>query len=117
MAVSRLRLAIARSGRRAHRKEADTVRFAPTLVDDFDGTTEKIAKIVGVSDDLDRVARAEADARTQFGDHVSAARSQPYYLDVTHPDANKGAVLHHFSREYDMPLARIATLGDSRTTC
>ncbi len=30
-------------------------------------------------------------ARAQFGDHVSAARSQPYYADITHPDANKGA--------------------------
>jgi Cof subfamily protein (haloacid dehalogenase superfamily) len=93
-------------------KEADTVRFAPTVVESFDGMTEGIAKIVGISDDLDRVAKAEADARAKFGDHVSAARSQPYYLDVTHPDANKGAVLHHFSREYDVPLQRIATLGD-----
>jgi Cof subfamily protein (haloacid dehalogenase superfamily) len=93
-------------------KEADTVRFAPTVVHDFAGTTEHIAKIVGVSDDLELVARAEADARTRFGDHVSAARSQPYYLDVTHPDANKGAVLHYFSREHGVPLEKIATLGD-----
>ena len=93
-------------------KEADTVRFAPTVVQSLDATTEKVAKIVGVSDDLDRVAEAEADARERFGEHVSAARSQPYYLDVTHPQANKGAVLRHFSREYDVPLERIATLGD-----
>jgi len=93
-------------------KEADTVRFAPTVVDSFDGTTERIAKIVGVSDDLAAVARAEADARRRFGDHVSAARSQPYYLDVTHPQANKGAVLRYLSREHDIPLSRIATLGD-----
>jgi Cof subfamily protein (haloacid dehalogenase superfamily) len=102
-----------RDAKAAHvAKEADTVRFAPTVVDSFDGMTEKIAKIVGVSDDLAAVARAEADARGRFGDHVSAARSQPYYLDVTHPQANKGAVLHHFSREHDIPLSRIATLGD-----
>jgi Cof subfamily protein (haloacid dehalogenase superfamily) len=93
-------------------KEADTVRFAPTVVDSFDGIAENVAKIVGVGDDLDRVAEAEADARARFGEHVSAARSQPYYLDVTHPEANKGAVLAHFSREYDVPLERIATLGD-----
>ncbi len=93
-------------------KEADTVRFAPTVVDSLDGIVDGIAKIVGVSDDLGRVAKAESDARAKFGEHVSAARSQPYYLDVTHPQANKGAVLHHFSREYDVPLERIATLGD-----
>jgi Cof subfamily protein (haloacid dehalogenase superfamily) len=93
-------------------KEADTVRFAPTVVADFDGITEGVAKIVGVSDDLERVKQAEIGAREKFARHVSAARSQPYYLDVTHPQANKGAVLHYFSRKYDVPLQRIATLGD-----
>lgn len=93
-------------------KETDTVRFASTAVDSLEGIVDGIAKIVGVSDDLDRVAEAEADARARFGEHVSAARSQPYYLDVTHPQANKGAVLHHLSREYGIPLERIATLGD-----
>jgi Cof subfamily protein (haloacid dehalogenase superfamily) len=102
-----------RDAKAAHvAKEADTVRFAPTVVDDVHGITDGIAKIVGVSDDLGRVGEVEADARGQFGDHVSAARSQPYYLDVTHPQANKGAVLRYFSREYDVPLQRIATLGD-----
>jgi Cof subfamily protein (haloacid dehalogenase superfamily) len=94
------------------KKEADTVRFAPSVVASFDGITDSIAKIVGVSDDLDVVAEAEAAARKRFGDRVSAARSQPYYLDVTHPEANKGAVLHYFSRKYEIPLERIATLGD-----
>lgn len=94
------------------RKEADTVKFEPTVVASFDGVVERIAKIVGVSDDLERVAKAEAEARAKFGAHVSAARSQPYYLDVTHPEANKGAVLRHLSRERDVPLERIATIGD-----
>ncbi len=93
-------------------KEADTVRFAPSVVESFDGIIDSIAKIVGISDDLDVVAEAEAVARKRFGDRVSAARSQPYYLDVTHPEANKGAVLRYFSREYEIPLERIATLGD-----
>ncbi|HUA74765.1 MAG TPA: Cof-type HAD-IIB family hydrolase [Solirubrobacteraceae bacterium] len=96
------------------RKEAETVRFEPTVVKSFEGIERDVAKIVGVSvhDDLDRVAEAEADARGQFGEHVSAARSQPYYLDVTHPQANKGAVLDYLSREYKIPKERIATLGD-----
>ncbi len=94
------------------RKEADTVRFEPTVLQSFEGITEGIAKIVGVGDDLDRVTKAEAHARERFGEQVSAARSQPYYLDVTHPEANKGAVLHYFSRKYEVPLERIATLGD-----
>jgi len=94
------------------RKEADTVRFEPTVVESFEGVADGVVKIVGISDDLDAVARAEAAARERFGDHVSAARSQPYYLDVTHPEANKGAVVRYLSRVYDIPPSRIATLGD-----
>jgi hypothetical protein len=58
---------------------------------------EGIVKIVGISEDLQAVARCETDVRQQFGDHVSAARSQPYYLDVTHPNANKGVVVRRMS--------------------
>jgi Cof subfamily protein (haloacid dehalogenase superfamily) len=94
------------------RKEAATVRFEPTVVESFAGLSDGIAKIVGVSDELDDVAAAEAAAREQFGEHVSAARSQPYYLDVTHPEANKGAVARYLSRRYEIAPQRIATIGD-----
>jgi hydroxymethylpyrimidine pyrophosphatase-like HAD family hydrolase len=43
---------------------------------------------------------------------VTAARSQPYYLDVTHPDANKGAVARYVSAKYAIPPKAIATIGD-----
>ena len=47
-------------------------------------------KVVGVSDDHARVAACEAVLQQEFGTLVSAARSQPYYLDVTNLTANKG---------------------------
>ena len=50
--------------------------------------------------------------RGRFGDHLPAARSQPYYLDVTHPDANKGSVAKHISARYGRPAGQIATIGD-----
>ncbi len=93
-------------------REAATVQFAPTLVKSFDGMTDGIAKIVGISDDYDLVASAERLAHDEFGDHVSAARSQPYYLDVTHPDANKGGVVKFLSATYDIAPEEIATIGD-----
>ena len=46
------------------------------------------------------------------GDHVAAARSQPYYLDVTHPDANKGAVARALAAKYSIAPEAIATIGD-----
>lgn len=92
--------------------EAQTVQFAPTLRADYEGLAEGIAKIVGVGDDHDAVARAATAAQERFGDHVSAARSQPYYVDVTHPQANKGSVVEYLSRRYDIPGEQIATIGD-----
>jgi hypothetical protein len=93
-------------------REAATVKFAPTLREDYDGLVDQIAKIVGVSDDHDAVARVAADAHERFGDHVSAACSQPYYVDVTHPQANKGGVVEFLARHYEIPDASIATIGD-----
>ena len=58
-------------------RETWTVQFAPTLVPSFDGLEQDVAKVVGVSDDHEVVEAAAVAARAQFGDHVSAARSQP----------------------------------------
>ncbi len=93
-------------------REAATVEFEPKLMTSLDGLTTDVAKLVGVSDDLDAVARAATAAHDQFGDHVTAARSQPYYLDVTHPDANKGAVARYLSARYKIPPEAMATIGD-----
>ena len=93
-------------------RESATVRFEPKVMASLDGLTSDVAKLVGVSDDLDAVARASEAAHDKFGDHVAAARSQPYYLDVTHPDANKGAVAQYLSRKFSIPTESIATIGD-----
>jgi len=93
-------------------RETATVRFEPKVMASLDGLTSDVTKLVGVSDDLDAVARASEAAHDQFGDHVAAARSQPYYLDVTHPDANKGAVAQYLARTYSIPTDSIATIGD-----
>ena len=93
-------------------RERQTVLFAPTVVSTFDDLDQEIVKIVGVSDDLEAVARCEGEVRRRFGAHVSAARSQPYYLDVTHPNANKGAVVKRLSEILAVPADEIATIGD-----
>ena len=93
-------------------REAQTVQFEPTVVESFDGLESDIAKIVGVSDDHDAVAAAATAASDEFGDRVSSSRSQPYYLDITHPLANKGAVARFLSARYGIPPEEIATIGD-----
>jgi Cof subfamily protein (haloacid dehalogenase superfamily) len=92
-------------------REAKTVVFDPTTVESFDGVTE-VAKIVGVSDDHDLVAKTTDHVREKFGEHVSAAQSQPYYLDITHPHANKGEVVSYLSARLGIPAEQFATIGD-----
>ena len=93
-------------------REAWTVKFPPKVVQDFNGVLNKVVKIVGVSDDHHLVQRCEADAQESIGERATAARSQPYYLDVTHHDANKGFVADYLSRTLGIPRAEIATIGD-----
>ena len=93
-------------------REQWTVKFPPTVVAEFGALLERAVKIVGISDDLERVARCEKDAQSALGKEASAARSQPYYLDVTHPNANKGTVVMTLSKLLSVPPPEIATIGD-----
>jgi Cof subfamily protein (haloacid dehalogenase superfamily) len=93
-------------------RETRTVQFAPTVVDRYDNLTDDVVKLVGVSDDPHAIAAATSAARDRFGDHLSVASSQPYYLDITHPHANKGAVLLDLSARYSIPPEQIAAIGD-----
>jgi hypothetical protein len=93
-------------------REAWTVKFEPKVMQGLEGLTDRVAKIVGVSDDHGAVAKAATAAHERFGDDVAAAASQPYYLDVTHPSANKGFVATYLADKYGFTTAEIATIGD-----
>ena len=94
-------------------REAWTVKFNAKVVPEFtDAHLARAIKIVGISDDLDLVAACEKWVQKILGEKASAARSQPYYLDVTHPQANKGTVVATLSRLLNVPPERIAAFGD-----
>lgn len=93
-------------------REQWTVKFPPIVDASFDNKLDRVAKIVGVGDDYDLVARCEKDVQQLVGSRASAARSQPYYLDVTHPKANKGEVVLMLSELLKIPTEQIVTIGD-----
>jgi hypothetical protein len=95
------------------RHEADVCQFEPLAVDDFDAVSDGVAKIVGASDDAEALIKARMTIQSKFGERVSATNSQSYYLDVTNPRANKGAVVDYLSTTFDVPLDAIATIGDA----
>jgi hypothetical protein len=94
-------------------REAWTVKFDPKVMQDgIEGLTDGVIKLVGVNDDHDAIEKATEAAVEKFGDKVTAAASQPYYLDVTHPKANKGEVAEYLARRYKLTAEEIATIGD-----
>ena len=93
-------------------REAWTVKFPPKVLADFSGHLEHAVKIVGVSDDRDAVNKCEAACQEKLKGRASAQTSQPYYLDVTNPQANKGGVADYLAKHFQLELEEIAVLGD-----
>jgi Cof subfamily protein (haloacid dehalogenase superfamily) len=93
-------------------RECRTVAFPPEVVASFEGLFAAAVKVVGVSDDFARVREADREIALAFATEVSVSRSQPYYVDVTNPVANKAAVVRYHAGRLGIPAAEIATIGD-----
>jgi Cof subfamily protein (haloacid dehalogenase superfamily) len=93
-------------------REQYTVQFAPTVVNDFEPFIDKTVKLVGVTDEVELAKRCEKELQEMAGDRVSAALSQPYYLDITNPEANKGHVAELACKHYSIQPENIVTIGD-----
>ncbi len=93
-------------------REVHAVGFEPVVLDSFAGLRGDVIKVVGVSDDPERVARAESAVRSRAGESVSATRSQSYYLDVTDSRAHKGHVVRYLAERLGVPVGDVATIGD-----
>ncbi len=93
-------------------RESSNVRFDPIEVRDLFGVIEAPIKIVGVSDDRPLVARCESELNERLGAYASAARSQHHYLDITHPEANKGMVVREAARLLKISTDEVAAIGD-----
>lgn len=96
--------------------EIRTIESAPVLVETFDhrDTMDRCYKIVGVSRDFAALAQCERDLSNELGASATVNRSQLYYLDITHPEANKGYVVRALSRLLSIPQHAIAAIGDGR---
>jgi len=93
-------------------RERRAVGFDPTVVVGFEADLEAVDKVVGVSNDHVLLARVEAEARVELGGAANVQLSQPYYLDITHPEANKGAAVRSLCGLIGVDPARTAVIGD-----
>lgn len=92
--------------------ERKTILAEPEVVSDFAPHLARAAKIVGSATDFESLSAAEATLRQALGTQAFVARSQPYYLDVTAPNVDKGTVLDFLSRRLAVAPESIAVLGD-----
>ena len=93
-------------------RERRTVGFDATVVASFDGVIDRVDKIVAASNDVALLDRVEAELRGAVGGSANVERSQPYYIDVTHPRANKGEAVRAIAAHLGVDLAQTVVIGD-----
>lgn len=93
-------------------REEFVIQTKPKQLGNFNDIAGEPAKIVGVSDQHDRVLECEKMVQEKFGAQASATKSQAYYLDITHPQANKGVVIDTLAQYSGIERSAIATIGD-----
>jgi Cof subfamily protein (haloacid dehalogenase superfamily) len=93
--------------------EEHTVKFPPTVVPSVEGALASAYKVVGVSEDHELLKRCETEMQAALGEGASVSRSQPYYLDVTHPQANKGVAVRQMAALMGVPMEEVAVIGDN----
>ncbi|HXC88775.1 MAG TPA: Cof-type HAD-IIB family hydrolase [Stellaceae bacterium] len=92
--------------------EIHTIQTQPTIVPSFDGRLAAVSKIVGASQDHDRVATAVAAGQRDLRGRATVLRSQPYYCDVTPPGIDKGRLVDLLAERLKLQRDDIAVLGD-----
>lgn len=93
-------------------RETFVIKVAPHIVKNFDAIEGTPGKIVGVSDKFELVAQCEQEVHKQFGNQLSASRSQPQYLDITHPQASKGLFIDTLLSYLSVKREEVLTIGD-----
>lgn len=81
-------------------------------VDDLTPHLGQVHKIMGTHTDFDLMGRMEAELRQALDGQAAVARSQAYYLDVTHAEANKGYAAVQLARLLDVPAEAMCCIGD-----
>jgi Cof subfamily protein (haloacid dehalogenase superfamily) len=93
-------------------RELHTVQFNYRKVDDLGPYLGRAGKIVGTAADFALLEEVETELQHALGHAAAAHRSQKYYLDVTHPDANKGTAVHAIAGHLGISIDDVACIGD-----
>ena len=92
--------------------EATTVKMPFRQVESFDDYLGQAGKIMVASKDTATLAKCETDLQRQLASRASVHLSQTYYLDITHPDGDKGHAVREIARLLGIDMADVAVIGD-----
>ena len=93
-------------------REQLSVGMSWQVVEDFAPHFAGVHKVMASSRDFAAIARGEAELAALMGRAASVHRSQPYYIDVTHPKADKGTAACDLARLLGVDPMQMACLGD-----
>ncbi len=94
-------------------RETHTIQTPPIIVPAFEEAHfAAVGKIVGPSNDHDRIALVTDLMQTALAGRARAARSQPYYCDVIAPGIDKGRLVALLAERLTVPQSEILVLGD-----
>ena len=92
--------------------EQRTVRMEYRVVKDLAEYAGRAGKIMAASKDFVKLRACEEALQRRLHGRAAAHRSQDYYLDITHPRANKGEAVREAARLLGVDLAETACIGD-----
>lgn len=82
------------------------------IVADFAPHLDAVHKVMASSRDVAAIGRLEGELRHSVGGAAAVHRSQEYYLDITHPEANKGSAALALCDLLGVSAAATVCLGD-----
>ncbi len=84
--------------------------IVPSLAQAFDGATSLKAVVIA---DPPEAEQHERRLRALLGARAYVTRSNPEFVEILAPDANKGAGLREAARLMGIPMDAVAAIGDS----
>jgi len=93
-------------------REQLSISMGWRVVDDFSPYLGAVHKVMGSSVDVARVAATAETLTAAIGAEASVLRSQDYYIDITHPQANKGEAALAIAGLLGVDATAMACIGD-----
>jgi Cof subfamily protein (haloacid dehalogenase superfamily) len=91
--------------------EIGNLGYPPVVVPELEHLTGSVEKVLAVGDDP-AMEKCQRRIVRDFSDRVRATRSQPFFLDITALEANKGNGLLRLAKRLEIAPTQIATIGD-----